>query len=122
MTANSRGVTGVGGLLVLSAFLAFAGLASDGVLGRPAQAAPPSTGTCSITYYYSDPEKTKQVGTFSNCPNPPPKRGLTGRKTRYYDVETVNLGNPSPPRPRPPGHLPCEFLAKGCGNLPTEHH
>ncbi len=116
MNSNSTTVSRVS-LLSLSAFVAFAWLATDALFSGPAQAAPPSTGTCSITSYYSDANKTKEVGTFSTCPS---NRGLRGRRTRYYDVETVDMGNPGPEerREREPRSLPCEFLAEGCGHLP----
>lgn len=77
----------------------------------------PQGGRCTITTYYSDAAMTKQVGTFSNCPGS--KRGLTGKKTKYFETETIALGNPSQGKSGGPGSLPCEFLAEGCGNIPS---
>lgn len=76
----------------------------------------PSTGRCSITTYYSDAAKTKQVGTFSTCPGQ--KRGLTGRKTHFYEVETFEFGAPGVGKPPGPGSLPCEFQKAGCSDIP----
>lgn len=77
----------------------------------------PQGGRCTITTYYSDAAMTKQVGTFSTCPGP--KRGRTGKKTKYFETETIPLGNPSQGKSGGPGSLPCEFLNEGCGNLPS---
>ena len=85
--------------------------------GVQERAVPPGA-SCTIVTYYSDAAKTKQVGTFSNCPGP--KRGLTGRKTKFFESEKIPLGGPRPQgSPAGPGSLPCEFLKEGCGNLPT---
>src|SRR5262245_53879818 len=97
-------------VLALSAFAAFAGLAASALCLQPAYALP-THGTCSITYYYSDPGLTNQVGTYSTCPTNQPKRGLTGRKTRYYEVETIDFGNTGPGGTTGGGGLPCEFTA-----------
>ena len=82
----------------------------------------PQGARCAITTYYSDAAMTKQVGTFSTCPGPKPKKGLTGKKTKYFETDTIPLGNPGQGKPGSPGSLPCEFLKEGCGNLPTQHH
>lgn len=71
--------------------------------------------TCRIIIYYSDATKTVAVGNWSNCPG---QKGLHGKRTRFSDVETETIRSPRPG----PGHLPCEFLVKGCGNLPEQHH
>jgi hypothetical protein len=76
----------------------------------------PSTGTCSITTYYSDAAMTHQVGTFSTCPGP--KRGLTGRRTSYYDVDTVNLGNTGPDIRRDPAAYRANFFKKAAAICP----
>ena len=114
--------------LVFSACVVFASVAATTFSPRPAQAAS-AGGSCSIITYYSDPEKTNQVGTYSNCPTDTPPRGLTGRKTAYFDVEKVGLGTMGGG-----GHgggtgngqqLPCEFTATNvekedrCFNIPT---
>jgi hypothetical protein len=101
-------------------------LGTDAVLLRPVEAAPASTVECTITTYYSDASKTQRVGTYSNCPTETPKRGLTGRRTRYSDSDTLELGDIRGglhhPNPGNDQNLPREFLAEGCSNLPTQHH
>ena len=125
MSTNSNSTTfGRVSMLSLSAFVAFAWLATDALFSGPAQALPPTgaggPATCTFTTYYSDAKKTKEVGTFSTCPN---TKGLHGSKTRYYKVETINLRViPEGQKHGAPGGLPCEFLANGqerCINLPT---
>ena len=91
--------------------------ASAGVLTSPAaQAAPLHTIKCSIYTYFSNAEETTQVGLFSTCPG----GEKTGRKTRWFTVEATTVG-PGTPVNKPPkaGGPPCEFLAKGCPNLPA---
>ena len=113
-------------ILGLSAFVAITWLGTDALLLRPVEAAPASTVKCTVTTYYSDASKTQSVGTYSNCPTEPPKRGLTGRRTRYSDSDTLDLGDIRGGLHHPdPGNKqkqPCEFLAAGCSNLPTQHH
>jgi hypothetical protein len=92
-------------------------VASAGVLASPAaQAAPLHTINCSIYTYFSNADETTQVGWFSTCPG----GEKTGRKTRWFTVEATTVG-PGTPVNKPPkaGELPCEFLAKGCPNLPA---
>jgi hypothetical protein len=115
-------------ILSLSTFLAFAWLGTDALILRPVQAAPASTVKCTIITYYSDASLTNQVGTYSNCPTEPPKRGLTGRRTKYTDSSTFDLGDIRGglhhPNPGNNQKLPCDILPederikKGCGNLP----
>lgn len=101
------------------------------VTGAIAQAQAASAGgSCSITTYYSDPDKTNQVGTYSNCPTDTPPRGLTGRKTAYYEVDKIGLGTGgggghSGGKTGGGQQLPCEFTANtvakedNCYNIPT---
>ncbi len=103
----------------LGAFVAVATLAANALISSPAQALPGPGATCKVITYYSDAAKTNQVGTSSTCPG---NRGLHGRRTAYFEVDTIPLGNQGPRPTKGPGHLPCEFLAAGCGNLPVEHH
>ena len=116
-------------ILGLSAFCAFAWLGTDALIPTPVQAAPASTVLCTITTYYSDASMNTQVGTYSNCPTSPPKRGLTGRRTKYSDSSEVDLSDiRGALHHRDPGNgteLPCDILpederiASGCGNLPS---
>src|SRR5262249_37697256 len=87
-----------------------------GLLTKPAHAVPPAKARGTVTTYYSDAQKTKKVGTFSNCPFPPPPRGSTGKQPPHHTSHTINFGGPAgaPPNTTPQGKLPCEFLAKGC--------
>ncbi len=85
------------------------------------RALPPGA-TCKITTYYSTAQQTQEVGRLSTCPGP--DRGMKGRKTAFYEVETIQIGSPGPgggPHGGP-GKLPCEFLASGCSNLPEARH
>ena len=78
-------------------------------------AAPAQAASCVIITYYNNAAHDRVVGTWSNCPG---QKGLKGKRTRYSERETEQLRSPPPG----PGSLPCEFLQKGCGNLPKPHH
>lgn len=93
------------------AFVAVACLAPL-FLGDEAEAA-----SCRIITYYADPDMTDSVGVWSNCPG---MKGLSGRRSRYFEVETEQL--PSGGTVGGGGSLPCEFLAAGCSNLPTPRY
>ena len=75
--------------------------------------------TCKITTYYKTADMTEVVGTRTNCPG----GGSSGRTSRFFEVETVEL-NPGGPGGGGggPGGLPCEFLAAGCSNLPAQRN
>lgn len=80
---------------------------------QPAMAIPTS---CRVTTYYQTAEMVTVVGVRTNCPG----SSNSGRTSPYKEVEVIDT---SPEGPSPvgggPGSLPCEFLAKGCGNLPA---
>jgi hypothetical protein len=86
-------------------------------VAAPAAHALPVAGKCSIITYYGDAAHTTKVGSFSSCP---PTKGLTGVRSKFFEVEEFDLANPGP-RPKPPGTktLPCEFLANCSVNLPV---
>lgn len=95
---------------------AAATLAAALALAAPsAQAMPGPGATCQITTYYADAGMTTKVGSYSTCPG---SRGLTGRRTAFFDVDEVEIApsGPKPPGPRP---LPCEFQKDCVVNLPT---
>jgi hypothetical protein len=84
---------------------------------------------CILRTYYSDADMTDQVGTWSNCPG---GGGLQGRRTAYYETDTVELSSPSPVGGG--GGMPCEFVQENdpftgkpltdysisqCYNIPT---
>ncbi len=72
--------------------------------------------TCRITTYYKTAEMTDVAGVRSTCPG----AQSSGRTTRFFEVEEIQLGTPTTGGGGgDPGGLPCEFLAKGCSNLPT---
>jgi hypothetical protein len=73
--------------------------------------APAQAASCRIITYYSEAAKEHTVGTWSNCPG---QKGLKGKRSKYKEIETVELRSPAPG----PGSLPCEFLAKGCSAIP----
>lgn len=83
----------------------------------PAAALPQSI-TCRITTYFSTAAKEDVVGVRTTCPG----GERWGRVTQHREIEVVTLDveGPSPAGGGGgPGGLPCEFLAKGCSNLPT---
>jgi hypothetical protein len=96
--------------------LAAAMLTATLALAAPsAHALPPPGATCTITTYYSDASMTTKVGSYSTCPG---SRGLTGRKTAFFETDDIEI---TPTGPKPPGQnpLPCEFKQDCVVNLPT---
>jgi hypothetical protein len=91
--------------------------AAAGVLTSPvAHAVPAGKITCSIYTYFSNATETNQVGLFSTCPG----GEKTGRKTKWFTVEHTTVSRATPAnKPTKAGNLPCEFLKKGCPNLPA---
>lgn len=88
--------------VLLSMGVALAGTAAGLPLSSsPAQALPTS---CILRTYYSDAAMTEMAGSWSNCPG---NAGLTGRRTRYFEDDRVELGGPKPIGGG--GGLPCEF-------------
>jgi hypothetical protein len=79
-----------------------AGAASLALWSDPAQALPRS---CILRTYYSDADMTEQVGTWSSCPG---NVGLKGRRTAYYEDDSVELSHPRPSAGG--GSMPCEFV------------
>jgi hypothetical protein len=129
MTINSHRTSARVSVLGLSAFVGIAWLVTAALFPRSVEAAPGSSVKCTIITYYSDADKTKQVGTYSNCPTTPPKRGLTGKRTKYFDSDSVDLTDIRGPlhHPDPGGDskkVPCDLLPEaerikvGCGDLP----
>ncbi len=78
----------------------------------------PQSITCRITTYFRTAEMDETVGVRSTCPG----GEKWGRTSPYKDIEVVTLdtGGPKPSGGSGPGGLPCEFLAKGCSNLPAK--
>jgi hypothetical protein len=105
--------------------LVVVGTASTLAVSTPVEALPRA---CILRTYYSDADMTDQVGTWSNCPG---SGGLHGRRTAYYETDTVEL---STPKPIGGGGMPCEFVQENdpftgkpltdytlsqCNNIPT---
>jgi hypothetical protein len=70
------------------------------------------------TIYYSDQSKTEEVGELTLlCDG---QRVQSGQRTRYATRSSspCNGGGPNPPDT---GHLPCEFLARGCSSIPDRY-
>ena len=84
-----------------------------GVLALVATTGTAEAATCRVITYYKDRAETQNSGVWSNCPG---QKGLRGKRTRYYTVETVQIGGPRTP---PKSGMPCEFTPKGCPNLPV---
>jgi hypothetical protein len=72
--------------------------------------APALAASCRTITFFEDAEKIKAVGEWSNCPG---QKGLTGTRTRFREIEIVELRSPPPP----PGSRPCEFRASGCSAI-----
>ncbi len=86
------------------------------MLPQTAAALPKS---CIIRSYYNNAELDTQVGMRSSCPG----AQKWGKVTKFVEVETVDLVPEGPGGPGGgPGDLPCEFLEKGCPNLPVKRH
>jgi hypothetical protein len=85
-------------------------------LAAPAASALPVNATCRITTYYADASMTTVVGTYSTCPG---SRGLSGRRTRFFEIDEVQIG--TGPRPKPPGNspFPCDLQEHCVTHLPT---
>jgi hypothetical protein len=67
------------------------------------------------TTYYSDESKTEEVGELTLlCSG---QRLQSGKRTRYATRSSSPCDGDSP-NPSDPGPLPCEFLVKGCSQLP----
>jgi hypothetical protein len=104
--ANSR--TGSARVAVLGLGLIVLGAAAGLALSTGPAAALPNGGSCIVRTYYSSAEMTQQVGSWSNCPG---HAGLKGRRTAYFEDDTLDL---TPPKPigagGSAGGLPCEFV------------
>ena len=91
-------------------------LAAAMSLAAPAAHALPAPGTtCTITTYYADASMTTKVGSYSTCPG---SRGLTGRRTAFFDSDEVEI-TPVPPKPPGTNPLPCEFQKDCVVNVPN---
>jgi hypothetical protein len=104
--------------------IALAVLLSLPVVLPQAAAALPNQKICRVTTYYKEAALENVVGTRTTCP---PK--LTGHTSRYFEVETFEIDNPSGPGGGGPGGIPCEFVPDGtgkwdpqntCQNLPLQ--
>jgi Family of unknown function (DUF6289) len=70
------------------------------------------------TTYYSDASKTDEVGEMTLlCSG---QRIIEGRRTAYASRSSSPCN--SGPNPSGPTGLPCEFLAKGCSQLPETRY
>jgi hypothetical protein len=87
-----------------------------GTLLATAAHALPVNGKCAITTYYAEATLKNKVGSFSTCPG---SRGLTGRRTAFFETDIIEFGDG--PRPKPPGTkpFPCEFLENCVLSLPN---
>ena len=103
-------LTGARGPLTMSA-----ALAALLVLAAPAQALPVHA-VCHVTTYYADASMRTQVGRRSNCPG---SQSMTGRKTKFFEVDNIPLS--TGPAIKPPGQqpFPCELQQNCVNSLPT---
>lgn len=103
-TASTRGAALAAALAVLLG------------IATPAAHALPVNGSCRVTTYYADAGMTTQVGSYSTCPG---SRGLTGRRTAFFEVDEIQIG--PGPRPKPPGQspFPCDLQQNCVNSLPT---
>lgn len=85
-----------------------------------AAAAPGPGAVCRVTIYYDSEEQTNIIGGRSTCPG---AKKRWGKPSPYAEVELIEFGRDEPVGTGDgPGDLPCEFLDKGCPNLPEPHH
>jgi hypothetical protein len=80
----------------------------------------PQNATCLITTYYKTSALEDEVGTRTQCTGSPVT--MTGRVTPWHTSERIVVENHGSGGGGNGGgsiHLPCEFLAAGCSNLPT---
>ena len=85
-------------------------LTMPAALPLPAEALP-NTRICRITTYYQEAALETMVGTRTNCPGGSP----SGRTSRYFEIEVVELESPSGPGGPGGAGMPCEFVADGTG-------
>lgn len=71
----------------------------------------PNTLVCRITTYYQEAALETIVGTRTTCPG----GGSSGRTSRYYEIEVVELDTPQGPSGPGGAGMPCEFVADGTG-------
>lgn len=96
-------------------------LAAVAMTASPALALPNNGATCHVTIYFNDASHDVEVGWFSTCPDGDPPLGMTGRRTRFQQVNDVQQGHYGPKQsPMGPIRLPCDFSQRGCGNLPAQ--
>lgn len=93
-----------------AAKLAFVVLLGMPVMLPQSAEAVPNQKICRITTYYKEAALVTIVGTRTTCP---PK--LSGRTSRYFEVEIIEVDTPQGPGGGGGGGLPCEFLADGTG-------
>ena len=79
------------------------------MLPQPAEALP-NQRICRITTYYKEAALTNVVGTKTTCPVK-----MTGRTSRYSEVEVIEVESPGGGGGGGPGGMPCEFVADGTG-------
>ena len=97
-------------VLVSLTAMPFLAIASQNAIALPANEV--------TTTYYSDASKTNEVGEMTLlCSG---QRIIEGRRTAYASRSS----SPCNSGPNPPGQtgLPCEFLAKGCSQLPETRY
>jgi hypothetical protein len=71
---------------------------------------------CRIITYYQTAEMVTVVGVRTNCPG----SSNSGRTSPHKEIEVVSFDGPTTGGGGGGGgNLPCEFLASGCSNLPT---
>ena len=81
----------------------------------------PTNSSCLVTTYYNNASHDDEVGTRTQCTGTPVT--MVGRSTPWHTSERIVVDNHGTGGGGGNGggsiHLPCEFLAAGCSNLPT---
>jgi hypothetical protein len=78
----------------------------------------PTNSSCLITTYYNNASHDDEVGTRTQCTGTPVK--MVGRSTPWHTSERLSTSAGGTGHPHGGGQsMPCEFLAAGCSNLPT---
>ncbi|MHB1104441.1 MAG: hypothetical protein ACYC0C_17020 [Devosia sp.] len=91
--------------------VAFAALLSLPVMLPQVATALPNQRICRITTYYQEAALTNIVGTRTNCPG----GQSSGRTSRHFEIEIVELESPRGPGGPGGAGMPCEFVADGTG-------
>jgi hypothetical protein len=77
--------------------------------------------SCTITTYYNDKAHDRVVGTRTQCTGAATQN--TGHTSPYHTTERLSSSSGGTGHPHNgTTQMPCELLAAGCSNLPTNRY